>query len=309
MAKAKGGLFSLKAQGRLGDAVAFRGSHGQTVLQKISPSGKPASAAQAAAREEYQKACLLWHSIPASQQTYWQTLSRHASTNKGFSDFLKIFLKLSLPTPSQGCVMFLAGQGDEPGGTIYDLSGLANNGTLQGAGWAKLASGLWINTFDGINDYINCGNAVSTRLQTFTFLFWCKTSQVSNPMAKAPNNASGWQLQFNSTNDVYFGDNFVNIGLRYDPCPYNPINNTWQLWGGYRQDGSHAIGMIRNGQVIKTGTYAGDYGYGDINIGRRNPAQACYVKGQMALARYYNTVLSPSEIQAIYDKERTLFGV
>jgi hypothetical protein len=88
MAKAKGGLFSLKAQGRIGDAVAFRGSHGQTVLQKISPSGKPASAAQAAARAGYAYNCQVWQSLPPAMRALWADERPQVSTNKGFSNFM-----------------------------------------------------------------------------------------------------------------------------------------------------------------------------------------------------------------------------
>lgn len=61
------------------------------------------------------------------------------------------------------------------GTSTRDLSGNGNNGTLNGGALftpAKFDNALY---FDGVNDYVDCGNGTSLQLTTGTVMAWIKT--------------------------------------------------------------------------------------------------------------------------------------
>lgn len=45
--------------------------------------------------------------------------------------------------------------------SIYDRAPYGNHGTIYGAVWTRLPSGLWVLDFDGSDDYVNCGAGAS----------------------------------------------------------------------------------------------------------------------------------------------------
>jgi hypothetical protein len=72
-----------------------------------------------------------------------------------------------------GCVLSLS---ELPGGgsKIYDRSPYGNIGSITGAAWKRLPSGLWVLSFDGQDDYVDCGDNNSLEFTTgpFTLLAW-----------------------------------------------------------------------------------------------------------------------------------------
>ena len=64
--------------------------------------------------------------------------------------------RLVFEPPQPGCVLYLPGL---PGGgnKLYDRSPYANVGTITGATWKRLPSGLWYLDFDGTDDYLDVG--------------------------------------------------------------------------------------------------------------------------------------------------------
>ncbi len=67
--------------------------------------------------------------------------------------------------PRPGCLLSLSGP---PGGgnKIYDRSPYGNIGVLTGATWVRAANGMWCLSFDGLDDYIDCGNPASLQIYT-----------------------------------------------------------------------------------------------------------------------------------------------
>ncbi len=82
-------------------------------------------------------------------------------------------MKQMYPPPAN-CVLHLTGY--PPGGaTITDFSGQGNHGTITGATWVRLPSGLWVLSFDG-DDYVGCGNAVNLQItNNLGIEVWFKT--------------------------------------------------------------------------------------------------------------------------------------
>ncbi len=73
------------------------------------------------------------------------------------------------PCPS-GAVLHMPGLPGQ-GATIWDRSRGGNHGTIIGATWRRLPSGLWYLHFDG-DDNINCGSDASLDLGTGPFSIW-----------------------------------------------------------------------------------------------------------------------------------------
>ena len=75
-----------------------------------------------------------------------------------------------LSTPPIGCVLDLPGLPGN-GSYSYDRSPYGNHGTIIGAVWKRLPSGLWCLDFDGLDDNVNCGNASAFDI-TGSFSAW-----------------------------------------------------------------------------------------------------------------------------------------
>jgi len=86
--------------------------------------------------------------------------------------------------PELGCVLSLP---EFPGGgsRIYDRSPYGNIGTITGAGWQRLPGGLWCLSFDGTDDYVNCGNKSSLDITgAITLETWVKVTDDTKQFPK-----------------------------------------------------------------------------------------------------------------------------
>lgn len=82
----------------------------------------------------------------------------------------------SYPPAEPGCVLHFPGLPGQ-GSTIWDRSKEGNDGTIAGATWVRLTSGLWGLYLDGIGDKVVIPNNSAMdfeRTTPFTFLFWMK---------------------------------------------------------------------------------------------------------------------------------------
>jgi len=67
---------------------------------------------------------------------------------------------------------------------VYDSSSFGNHGTIHGATWANLETGKWALSFDGENNYVDCGNPDSLRItDVITLAAWIKADDETGPMA------------------------------------------------------------------------------------------------------------------------------
>ena len=73
--------------------------------------------------------------------------------------------------PEMGCVLSLTGLPGN-GSVIYDRSPLGHPGTIVGATWVRLPSGLWCLSFDGTDDYVSLGAGRFDDLTQATIEFW-----------------------------------------------------------------------------------------------------------------------------------------
>lgn len=95
--------------------------------------------------------------------------------------------------PDANQVLNLSGQDQAIGSTLKDRSGNGNDGTITGATWAKLPSGLWYLDFNGSSNYVNIGTDSSLDITAqITLEVWCNPTNFDNfmsPLAKSINKA------------------------------------------------------------------------------------------------------------------------
>jgi hypothetical protein len=197
--------------------------------------------------------------------------------------------------------------------TWYDLSGNASNGTLiNGPTFNSANSGSIV--FDGSNDLINGPNNVTWfSNSSFTIESWFKfnssppTEQLWFSGNQSPPGLiqqdihlrvmSGTGLRFGFYGDDLDASNVVSHSNWYQViCSYD-----------YSTDNSK---IFVNGSQVATGSM-GPYTPIDANVGigywRGRNVQ--YFKGNIAITRVYNRVLSQTEITQNYNAQKGRFGL
>ena len=205
--------------------------------------------------------------------------------------------------PQLGCVFYLPGL---PGGgsKIYDRSPYGHVCAIMGAHWVWLPSGLWVLSFDGQDDNVNCGNATSLKLSKLTLLAWVKTSYTDAVYKGAV--AKPFAYAFGVKNSKMSCYDWGGAGWR-DNGVANIADDRWHLLGA-TFDGT-------TGQFYVDAIIDGDsFSYSVVNqtvalyVGSGSVSSE-YLAALIALPRVYNRVLSALEIGDHFDREKHLFGV
>ncbi len=104
-------------------------------------------------------------------------------------------VKLKFGPPELGTVLYCPGL---PGGgsKLYDRSPYGNQGTITGASWVRLSSGLWCLSFDGSDDDVDLGKDASLSiLGDLTIKFWSKCN-LSTDVFVSNANAAASKCQY-----------------------------------------------------------------------------------------------------------------
>ncbi len=216
--------------------------------------------------------------------------------------------------PDSSCVLYLEGQQDAYSSTIKDLSGYANNGTITGATWVRLPSGLWVNSFDGTDDIINCGTNSVLNFTTgdFSGIAWVKTTVTANVqwiMGRGLGNTDGWAMLIHTDGRVDFETYQAGASqLSYAANNTTVTNGQFNLIGWTRTgtscrvwlNGVDITNTVGNHTNPLTSTRA-------LKIGNSDTLNQYPFTGQMGLERIFSYYLSATEIANIYQRERPLF--
>jgi len=202
------------------------------------------------------------------------------------------------------------------GTTWSDLSGNRNNGTLTNFGsqtiWNGDNGGSIV--FDGTNDYVvipsfNFGS------NAFTISYWLykldRTYKYiqdlggNNTGAISLGPGTGGQLTANASINVYGGSKILSIGTELGSSWY-PINQFFEIT--ITRNGSVSL-LYLNGSLIYTDTALGNFGgistskIGDYGGGGLN------FNGRISNTKFYNRVLSSSEVQQNYNALKSRFNL
>lgn len=234
--------------------------------------------------------------------------------------------KLVIDSPQLGCVLYVPGL---PGGSnkVHDRSPYSNAGTITGATWKQLPSGLWYLSFDAVDDDVDCGYDTSLRVGSGDFVvsFWFKivtqqdawdvllhvgggsTGGKRYAVVSPPSSSYADQLQFQMDDDS-------------NPCF---VNITFTGWGAW-----HKVTCVRDGSTARTYvddalTETGDSSStGSLNSPNNRPCtigcntdEATGTKGNRALASIALLTIvkgrtwSALDVQNCFNQEKHLFGV
>lgn len=214
--------------------------------------------------------------------------------------------------PELGCVLYIPGL---PGGgsKIYDRSPYVNIGTITGATWVRIPSGLWCLYFDGSDDEIDCGNDSSLNLTTtFSLCFWMIADVLTSPSRRIISKmelAGNWQYDIQP---AYFIVTPNGSTLVRRTCAVETRSTTWKHIVGVF-DGPNARldyfvnGVLQNGELFGTIPAATQSTNVKVYIGRRPGGD--FFKGSIALPRVLSNALSAGEVYAQFNREKHLFGV
>lgn len=219
---------------------------------------------------------------------------------------------LSHPPPL-GCVLCLPGL---PGGgsRIHDRSPYGNHGTITGATWKRLPSGLWYLDFDGTDDYINCGTNSSLFPDICTIKAWYRYDAGNDFILTNWHAAAHYPsvaIMFNGGNPILY---LSPANLVYFVASANMFDGEWHHfvvnltgWGQNDIDDAtmyvDTVALSMLGSPTKTGSPA--------------TKDQCYIgiagdrdtDGGLALYEMYNRNWSVLEIQNNFNREKHLFGV
>ena len=197
---------------------------------------------------------------------------------------------------------------------IFDRSAYRNHGTITGAVWTRLPSGLWVLTYDG-NDYVNCGAGASLNiLGAMSVITWFKLSAVGAMQGLVTKGYSAaapyrtYQFRVKDTNVLNLatgdGSNQVDGGTTLQV-------NTWYCGGFLKTDATHAT-IYLNGVADSVSTVIdapADKAADNLILGAiyTGAAYGSYLNGLQILTRVTNFALT--NIMSYYQRERHLFGV
>jgi hypothetical protein len=195
-----------------------------------------------------------------------------------------------------------------------DLSRGGNNGTLINGPTFNTGNGGSI-VFDGVDDYVNCGNDSSFDLTTqLTLECWVKTSdtsQFAHFISKFPASNCSYQLGATvGSGYLYFSrsTNGSNQGIN-GQVNINVCDGNWKHVVVSYNSTTSTLLMSING-IIQSSSLSGDVYVTttNVNIGRRtNVGQ--YYSANISNVRIYNRALSASEVLQNYNATKTRFGL
>jgi len=197
--------------------------------------------------------------------------------------------------------------------TWNDMSGFSNNGTLVNGPTFNSANGGSI-VFDGVNDWVNCGNILNYTSQPFSFGYWINfNSFTTNASGQGPIvfykgafNNRGYYVQHGSS-----GFTFTTNQSGSAQFTSGTGVNTVGVW--------YYVVITRNGASVRTyvngvDTTSSAGSHVDPVSSSENFRLAVYsnsiwMNGKMSNFTNYNRTLTPTEVLQNYNATKTRFGL
>jgi len=192
------------------------------------------------------------------------------------------------------------------GGNASDSSSNNNVGTLVGnPQWqptgGQIGGALW---FDGVDDYVNCGNDKSLDItDQITLAAWVKMNDAGNsefnPFVTKGDRTYGLKQHSQNTLEFVIYDGTWRV--THYPVD-NSFNGVWHhLAGTY--DGSN-LKLYIDGKLEVTTAHAGSIASSaaNLNIATNSEESGRFYNGAIDDLRIYNYALSEGEITALYNK-------
>jgi len=186
------------------------------------------------------------------------------------------------------------------GGTTWtDLSGRGNNGTLvNGVGYNGSNGGSL--SFDGVNDYVNCGNP-SISVGKITVSAWVKISTLNITQHIVDSSSNSWHLAVLGTNRPYLWNDST-----YHQSSQVLLSNTWYMLTGVQSSTSD---IYVNGVLSQSISDNRNVTTNNVNIGRWQSNGLRLFNGNIAQVSIYNRALTAEEIQQNFQALKGRFNI
>jgi hypothetical protein len=239
-----------------------------------------------------------------------------------FAVFVSIMLTVpcfaySAPSVTDGLVGYW--KFDEgSGASAYDSSVSGNNGVLiNSPNWTTGRSGYAL-TFDGSN-YVDCGNAASLHVQSYTLAAWIKPSAIGDSEHRILSN--GGYGNTNGAVDFVIATNGKLVvlnqnGTGQDECwsqsgfllPIDAWSFVTATYNAATKDAKLYVNGVEVSTTLNTLRVPNPNPIYNMHIGAMGGPLTMYFKGSIDEVRVYNRTLTPAEITvlAYYPK---LYGV
>ncbi len=192
------------------------------------------------------------------------------------------------------------------GTTWTDLSGNGNNGTLTNSPTFSSANG-GIFTFNGTNQFINCGNNSSIQITVGTISAWVRTTTPGASFRSIIAKQGAWGLFFNDGILVTY--DWGNAQTRT-----TGLNIANGIWNHTAMTFTQTVGtpsnnaiIYLNGASVLTTTIKHSNHNVNLQIAEANANQ--FLNGNIASAQIYNRALSATEILQNYNGTKSRFGI
>jgi len=217
---------------------------------------------------------------------------------------------------SKSLVLDLASPLYSPGSKskIYDRSGKGNNGTITGATWTRLSSGLWVLSYDGIDNVTTITNAANLVFGTGEFTIEAWVSLVATPMdanpviiGKGTTGAGEWMLRFVEaihTLNFYGASGAINMG---DDL-HTDIRGAGYQYVVVCRRGTAGFIYLNGVQVGTDADMANDLN-SVANVTISNAAATRRWHGTSGLIGLHTVGWTTAQIASRYNQTRHLFGV
>lgn len=218
--------------------------------------------------------------------------------------------------PPAGSVLYYPMFPDYPSSTLTDYSGNGNTGTITGATWTSLPSGLWCLLFDGTGDRVGLGTDPSLDLTTFTLEVWVKANAdvtdyrtILGKDIGATSSRNFWLAYLKTTGYLVFR---ISVGGAGKECnSTTAINdNIWHRVAA-KYDGSNMYLRLDKTQIA-TLEVSGNANTPDViaywGAANDNPTKR-YLKGYSALLSITSGAVNDSVLDQHFDQERGFFNV
>ena len=208
------------------------------------------------------------------------------------------------------------------GTTWTDLSGNNNNGTLVNGVAFNSANGGSI-VFDGVNDYVNCGNASSLnfeRTNSFSFCFWIYPISfvtTSALLSKYDSTDKGLTVSTGVGSIIFVLRNTLTTNDFFIQTANNSILiNNWYFITVTYDGSSNATGVsfyingvkTLNDIIVRNALTANISNTANFLVGGRITSPIYYT-GRMSTSLTYNKVLSATEILQNYNATKSRYGL
>jgi hypothetical protein len=213
--------------------------------------------------------------------------------------------------PTLGTAISLTGL---PGGSskIQDRSSYGSIGTITGASWVKLPSGLWCLHFDGVDDHVEITHHSSLAIvDRITIKFWVRFACLDAVQALFDKDwTTAWDIHLWSTNraNARFQIGGALVECYAPAANFTAVTNTWYQWV-VRYGGAN-LKIFINADEVDSDAGSGAIGTNNYNLRiGESRSGGSDLNGDIALIEIANRAWSAMEIQNSYDQEKHLFGV